>query len=118
MYRGRAGEEPVGRALHERADHLVPVVVAHPVEGGHELVGGVERERRHARIPVAGGAGADARLLGEDHHGALRRVADELAVANDGIGREDAANEVRVEPDLALARGARDPPLEAVTGSR
>jgi hypothetical protein len=57
-----AGEQLVGGALDEAADHFVSGLVFHPVERGHQLVGGVERELGDPRIRLPGGDGVYAAL--------------------------------------------------------
>ena len=78
-----------GRARPSRSSgsRRFPVRVGHPVEGGHHLVLGVERERRDPRELLAGQGRVDPALLGEDDEGALGRVADESAVLDHGVGR-------------------------------
>ena len=50
------GQQLVGRALDVGADDGAAVLVRHLVEGGHELVGGVERDLGDARVLLAGQA--------------------------------------------------------------
>ena len=82
--------------------------VRHPVERGHELVGGVERQRRDARVALAGQGRVDAALGGEDDERALGRVADERAVPDLGVGAQRHRQEQRVERDVGLAADAGD----------
>ena len=48
-----AGQQLIGRALDEAADHVAAGLVGHAVEGRHQLVGGVERQLGHARVALA-----------------------------------------------------------------
>ena len=58
------------------------------MERGHELVGRVERQRRDARVLLAGQGRIDAALGGEDDERALGRVADQRAVLDLGVGAQ------------------------------
>ena len=80
MRRG-ARQELVRRALDETANDLLPGLVDHAVEGGHQLVGGVEGKLGHARVALACCGDVQATLRGEHDEGAFRRVADHLAVS-------------------------------------
>ena len=95
--RRAAGEQLVGGALDEGADDVLAALVLHRVEGGHHLVGGVEREGRDARVRLAGGDRGDPALLGEHDQRALGRVADEVAVLHDRVGGQDAREQERVQ---------------------
>ena len=101
--RGRAGEHLVRRAFHEAADDVVFVLVLHPVEGRHQLVVGVEWQRRDRGEVGPRGLGVEPALRGEDDEGALGRVADHLAVADHRVGREDHRHQELVERDVRLA---------------
>ena len=70
-------EELVLRALDVGPDDLAAALVGPVVEGGHELVGRVERQGRDARVLRAGQVRIDAALGREDDERALVRVADE-----------------------------------------
>ena len=92
-----AGEELVRRALDVAADDVLARVVRHAVEGGHHLVGRVERQGRHARVALAGERRVHAALRGEDDERALGRVADERAVADLGVGAQGHRQQVLLE---------------------
>ena len=65
-----------------------PDVIGHPMERGHELVGGIERQRRDPRISLACECRVHTALRGEDDEGALGRVADERTVLHLGVRAE------------------------------
>ena len=75
------GGEHVGGTLDEAADHPAVVTVVPTVEGGHELVVGVERHLPHAGLVAAQRNRVDATLLGEDEQGTLGGITDHLVVA-------------------------------------
>ena len=81
-----AREQLVGCTLDEAADDVAAALVVHPVEGRHELVGGVERELGHAGVLMARLDRIEAALLGEHHERALGGIADQLAVLDDRVG--------------------------------
>ena len=103
-----AGEELVRCALDVAADDVLAVGVLHPVEGGHHLVGRVERQGRDPRVLLAGERRVDAALGGEDDERALGRVADERAVADLGVGAQGHRQQVLLERDVGLAAGVGD----------
>ena len=72
-----AREELVRGALDVQRTTSLPASSFMRVERGHELVGGVERDLRDARVALAGEVRVDAALGGEDDEGALGRIADE-----------------------------------------
>ena len=104
----RPGEELVRRALDVAADDVLAVRVLHRVERGHHLVGRVERQRRDARVVLAGERRVHAALRGEDDERALGRVADELAVADLGVGAQGHRQQVLLQRDVRLAAGVVD----------
>ena len=83
----------------------LPLRVLHRVERGHHLVGRVERQRRDARVLLAGERRVDAALGGEHDERALGRVADERAVADLGVGAQGHRQQVLLERDVGLAAG-------------
>ena len=89
-------EDHVGSALDDLDQHLArPVVVA--LEGGHVLVGRVERHLRQARVLGPGQLGVGAELGGEHDQGRLGRVADDLAV----VGHRGVAGQRQGERERA-----------------
>ena len=107
--RRRAGEQLVGRALDEAADDLLPRLVGHAVERGHQLVGGVERERGDARVALARGDDVDAALLRQHDQRALGRVADHLAgVRHHGVAGQRQREHELLERDVRLAGDVLD----------
>ncbi len=79
-----------GPALHQLDDPLGAIDLG-AVEGGHELVVGVERHLGDARIRPSGLLGIDAELGGQDHERGLGRVPHHRAVVGDrrvGVERE------------------------------
>ena len=112
------GEQLVGRALDEAADDLLPRVVGHAMERGHELVGGVERQLGHARVALARRADAHAALLGEHDERALGRVADHLAGGgHDRVGGERHREHELLERHVRLAGDLRDGALGRVAAA-
>ena len=102
---GAAREHDVGAALDELDHALVPSTVI-AVEGGHELVVGVERHLGDARIGPAGLLRVDAELGREHDERRLRRVADHASVVADG--RVAVEDEPEREPREVGHRGAGD----------
>ena len=107
-----SGQQLVRRALDVAADDVVAVLVGHPVERGHELVRGVERDLGDARVLLAGQDRVDAALGGEHDERALGRIADQAAVLGDGVGAQRHRQQVALERHLARAglAGDRGPP--------
>ena len=75
--RSRRGDQHVRRALDEGAHHRLALRVGHVVEGGHELVLGVEGHLRDPGIQPPGAVDADAALVGQHDQRALGGVADQ-----------------------------------------
>ena len=82
--------------------------VLHLVEGRHQLVLGVERHLGHARVDAPRLVDVDPALLREHDERRLRRVSDDLAVANGGVVRERHRQQERLERRVRLARDAED----------
>ena len=81
-------EHDVGAALDQLDDVLDPVD-GHAVEGGHELVGGVERHLGQPRVGAPRLLGVHAELRRQHDERRLGRVADHGAVVGDrGVGVE------------------------------
>ena len=72
-------------------------------EHRHQLVGRVERQRRHARVALARAVEVEPGLVAEDQQRALGRIADHLAVDELRIARDH----VRQDRVLDRVRGAR-----------
>ena len=89
-------------ALHEAAHHVPAGPVGGRVEGGHQLVGGVERQGGQPREPFPAGFGVQPRLGAQHQQGALCRVADHLAVLQLGV----AGDQVRQDRVLDRRGGA------------
>ena len=104
----RPRQELVRGALDVAADDVLAGVVLHGVEGGHELVGGVEGHLGEARVALAREDRVHAALGGEHDERALRGVAHEVAVPDHGVGAERHRQQVAVERDLRLAGHAGD----------
>ena len=104
----RAGEQLVRRALDEAANHVWPALVLHAMEGRHELVGGVEGQRRDARILLAGGHRVDAALGRQHHQSALGRIAYQRAVLRHRVRGERHRQQVRLQIGIGQAADARD----------
>ena len=77
----RPGEQHIGGALDEAAHHRGAVVV-HLVEGGHQLVLGVERHFRDAGVEAPGLVDVDAALGRQDDERAFGRVPDARPITN------------------------------------
>ena len=76
---------------------FLPLRVLHGVEGGHHLVGRVERQRGDPRVLLAGERRVDTALGGEHDQRALGRVADQRAVADLGVGAQGHRQQVLLE---------------------
>ena len=83
--------------------HVVAGLVLHLVEGRHQLVLRVERERGDPREVGPRRIDVQASLRREDDQGAFRRIADQLAVADDGVRGEDHRRHELVERYFGLA---------------
>ena len=104
----RGREAGPGAPLTNARMTVLAVGVRHPVERRHDLVGRVERQRRDARVLLAGERRVDAALRGEHDQRALGRVADERAVLDLGIGAQGHRQQVLLERDVGLAAGVGD----------
>ena len=86
-------------------------------EGRHQLVGRVERQRRQARVALAGRVDVEARLVGEHEQRALGRIAHDLAVDELRVARDDVGQD-RVLDRVRRAGGVLDLALELVARAR
>ena len=100
--RAAAGDEHVRRALDEAAHHRLALLVGHVVEGGHELVVGVEGHLGHPRVARPGAVDVDPALRGQHDQRALGRVADQ--------GSRRPAGRRRTGPSAAGRRRGRSWP--------
>ena len=98
-----ARQQYVGRALDEHAHPLAIVV-----EGGHELVCRIEGNFGEARAVLHYRFLIHATLGGQRQQRALGGVADELAVADAGIGTQRRRDEQRQEIGQRLALACAD----------
>ena len=73
------------------------------VEGGHQLVGGVERQCREPRELLPGLVDVQAGLVGQHEQRALGGVADDLAVDELGVVGDDVGQD-RVVEGVGLSR--------------
>ena len=105
------------RALHEAAHHVLAGRVGRRVEGRHQLVGGVERQRGQPREPLPAGFDVEPRLVGQHEQGALGRVADDLAVHELGVAGDDVREDGIVDRGGGPG-GVVDLALEAVADAR
>ena len=113
---GGPGQQLIGGALHE-APHDVPTrQVAHVVEGGHELVVGVERQLGDPRVGLPGRDGVDTTFRRQRNQGALGRVADELTVADDGVGGQHHRQQEVIHVHRLLAGDSGDGACGRVAG--
>ena len=112
---GRRGPPDDGRggALDEDPDDGVARGVLGVAEGGHELVGGVERQRREPGVGLLGALDVDLRLVPEDQQRALGRVADDLAVDELGVVGDEEGQDRRLD-GVGVAGGVLDLAVEAV----
>ncbi len=108
------GQQLVRRPLDVHPDDVAAVLGLHPVERGHQLVGGVERNLGDARIALAGGDRVHAALGGQHDERALGGVAHEPAVLGDGVGAQRHRQQVALERHLAGAALAGDVALGRV----
>jgi hypothetical protein len=81
------------------------------VEGGHELVGGVEGEFRDPWVGLPGRGGVDAALGGQRNQRALGRVADQFPAVDHRVGGEDHRQQELVQRDLGLPGDPGDLPF-------
>jgi hypothetical protein len=77
------GQHHVRRPFHELDDPVDPAEAV-VVEGGHELVVGVERHFGQSRVGPAGLFRVHAELGRQHDEGGLGRIADHAAVVGDG----------------------------------
>ena len=98
-----ARQQLVGRALDIAPDDVLAGRVLHPVERGHELVGGVEGDLGDARIALPGEHRVGATLGSEHDQGALGGVADQGAVLDDRVGAQRHRQHVLVQGHVRLA---------------
>ena len=75
----------------------LPFRIPHRVEGGHHLVGRIERQRCDPRVPLAGEGRIHAALGGKDDQRTLGRIADEGAIADLGVRAQGHRQEVLLE---------------------
>ena len=101
--RAAAGDQHIGRTLDKAADHLFALGILHLVEGGHELVVGVERHLGHARVHLPRAFDADAALLRQHDQRTLGRVADQCFAVQASIGAQRHRQQDLVEVDLGAA---------------
>ena len=83
--RGRTFHDGRCRPLDEAADHLAPGGIGGLVEGSHELVGRVERERGEPRQAFSGAVDVDPGLVPENQQRPLGGIADHLSVDQLGV---------------------------------
>ena len=112
-----AGEQLVGGAFDEAAHHVPPGAVGHPVEGGHQFVVGVEGQFGDPRVGLPGRDGVDSALRGQCDERTLGGVADQLTVADDGVGGQHHRQQELVQVDDRLPGDAGDVARAGVAGA-
>ena len=103
-----ACQQLVGCALDEGTDDVLAGSVRHVVEGGHELVRGVEGQLGDARIPLAGQHRVGAALGGEHDQGALGRVTHQDTVLDHRVRAECERQHVLLQGHVGLPGRVRD----------
>ncbi len=108
--RGGPRQQLVRRALDEAPDHLLAGRVGHLMEGGHQLVGRVERQLGDPRVPFPGGDRVDAALSGQHDQRALGRVPDQLAVPDHRVRAQHHRHQELIQRDVRLPAHPGNPP--------
>ena len=85
----------------------LPDVVLGVAEGGHQLVGGVERQGREPRVGRLGALDVELGLVPEDQQRALGGVADDLAVDELGVVGDQERQDRRLDGVGVARRCAR-----------
>ena len=111
-------EELVRRSLDVGPHDLLAALVGPVVKRGHELVGGIERQRRDARVGLACLVDVDAAFGREHDERTLGGVTRELAVAHLGVGAQGHRHQERLELDRGLAGRLGDLALRRVPRAR
>jgi hypothetical protein len=105
----RPGEQDVGGALDEAANHRSAAVVD-LVERRHQLVLGVEGDLGQAGEGPPGLLDVEPALGRQDHQGSLGGVADAGAVADDGVVGQRHRHHERLDRQLDVAGHVQDAP--------
>jgi hypothetical protein len=98
-----AGDQHVRGALDVAADDRLAAGAGHLVEGGHELVVGVERHLGDPRIGAAGLFDVQPALGREHDQGPLGRVADQAVAVQHRVRAQEHRQQVRVQVDVQAA---------------